>query len=152
MLTLFCGLAFFAGASTALAQIEWAQGAPDGTPNGSVEFRTTDNLALATGISADLIGGNRGDANNLSTATSYTISAWIFSTEDDGAGNAADNRWWLGTGDEGIHLGIFGNNTLQHGHWGSDNTGTSVVTANTWVHSTYVFDAVAGDVLSLIHI
>ena len=146
MLTLFCGLAFFAGASTALAQIEWAQGAPDGTPNGSVEFRTTDNLALATGISADLIGGNRGDANNLSTATSYTISAWIYSTEDDGAGNAADNRWWLGTGDEGIHLGIFGNNTLQHGHWGSDNTGTSVVAANTWVHSTYVFDAVAGDV------
>ena len=119
----------------------WAAGAPDGTTGGSLLFDGEAEQFASTGIGADQIGGNRSGG---SLGTDYTISAWINSASADADGNAENNDWWLGTGNQGLHLGIFDNNQLRHGHWASDNSGNTVVAANTWVHATYVFDADGG--------
>ena len=143
-LSVLSGLAIVVATSTAQAQIDWAAGAPGGTSGGSIEVGGVAGIVLDTGIPATAIGGDR------TVAGDYTISAWINSSEDSGTGEAGNDRWWFGTGNQGIHLGILDNaatgtpSTLRHGHWGSDNSGTSSVLVNTWVHATYTFDADGG--------
>ena len=125
----------------------WAAGAPGGTSGGSVEFDGTAANFLATGISSDQIGGNRADGSLSSS--DYSVSAWI-NSGDDNAGNAANNRWYFGTGNQGIHLGIQGSDadgdsgTLELGHWSADSSGSTVVPSNTWVHATFTYDADGG--------
>ena len=148
ILSVLSGLAIVVAASTANAQINWATGAPGGTPNGSVDFTPSANLFLDLGIPAAQVGGERGNPGAEppieSTATDYTIAAWINTRDDNGFGEAVDNRWWLGSGNQGIHLGIFDTSKLRSGHWNSDISGTSIIPSNTWVHVTYVFDADGG--------
>jgi hypothetical protein len=82
-LSVLSGLAIFAAASTAQAQIDWATGAPGGTTGGSIrlgsERPTTDTgptgYPLATGISAAQV--------TPSSGADYTVSAWIKSEEAD---------------------------------------------------------------------
>ena len=132
-------------ASTAQAQIEWAAGAPGGTTGGSLQFNSlggTDDAGfnaqntLSTGISAAQIAATGG--------SDYTVSAWINSSEpdDQNAALAQDNRWFFGTGDQGLHLGVQnGNSGLTQAHWGNDNTGGTSVLVDTWVHATFTYDA-----------
>ena len=128
------------GAVPALPSVaNWAMGAPGGTSGGSLEFNAS--TGIPTGINADQITGNRA-AESL--GNDYSVSAWIQSTADNGAGLASDNLWWFGTGDQGVHLGIQGGNTLELGHWSADSSGTTVVPSNTWVHVTYTYDADGG--------
>ena len=141
LLSFFCGLAIFAAASTTHAQIDWAAGAPGGTSGGSIELGAGGGAFLTTGIASALVGGNVTDGG-----VSYTVSAWIKSSEDDGTGNARNERWWFGTHDAGLHIGINNGNTLTHDHWRSGNFGTTVVAVNTWVHTAYAYDATAGEV------
>lgn len=132
ILSLLCGLAIICVASTTQAQIEWAAGAPGGTSGGSIQLGAGDGVFLATGISAAQIAPTSG--------ADYTISAWINSTEANAAGNAVANRWWLGTGNQGLHLGVQTTASgLTSGHWGNDSSGATSVPANTWVHATHVY-------------
>ena len=150
-LSVLSGLAIVAAATTAAnAQVGWAIGAPGGTSGGSLEFTPGVGVLLDTGIPAAQVGGDRGNAAAMppvpSTASDYTITAWINTRGDNGFGEATDNSWWLGTGNQGIHLGIFDTSKLRSGHWGSDISGTSIVPANTWVHVAYAYDADGGTV------
>ena len=137
-LCVLSGLAIIAAATTANAQIDWAAGAPGGTSGGSIEVGGESGVSLDTGISATLVGGD------LTAPVDYTISAWINTRRDNGFGEAADDNWWFGSGMQGIHLGIFDTSKLRVGHWGADQSGTTVVPANTWVHATHSFDADGG--------
>lgn len=129
-------LAIFA--ATAQAGAIWSPGAPGGTSGGSLEF---DNGAggtasfLDTNIPASVIGGNRNAGG-----TDYTISMWLNSDVDLSTGTQA---WFLGTGDQGLHLGVR-DNTLSQGHWGQDSDGTTTIAADTWYHTTFTFDADGG--------
>ena len=129
-------LAIFA--ATAQAGAIWSPGAPGGTSGGSLEF---DNGASGTGsfldtnIPASAVGGNRGDGGS-----DYTISLWLNSDVDLSTGTQA---WFLGTGDQGLHLGVR-DNTLSQGHWGADSDGTTLITADTWFHTTFSYDADGG--------
>jgi len=137
ILSIFCGLAICATASTAHAQIEWAQGAPGGTSVGSIELVPGGNLFLETGIAAAQIASTGG--------SDYTVSAWIKSSEGgfDEFGlpsGVAGERWWFGTGFQGLHLGIGRDvSTLTTGHWNNDSSGTTDLEANVWVHATHVY-------------
>ena len=129
-LSVLTGLAIVAAATTANAQVDWAAGAPGGTTGGSLDFTPGATIFLDTGIPADQVGGNRGNAGAdppvASTASDYTITAWINTRGDNGFGEATDNSWWLGTGNQGIHFGIFETSRLRSGHWSSDISGTSL--------------------------
>ena len=137
LLTLLGGLAIAIAPSTTQAQIDWAMGAPGGTPLGSIELVDNDNLFLATGISAAQVAPATGDGDPVD----YTIAAWIKSSVDDGGGLAANGHWWFGTGNQGLHLGIngFGINGLTTDHWSADTVGTTAISVNTWVHATHVY-------------
>ena len=144
-LCVLSGLAIIAAATTANAQIDWAAGAPGGTSGGSIEVGGESGVFLDTGISAALVGGDRGTDLAPTIGSDYTISAWINTRLDNGfGGEAADDNWWFGSGMQGIHLGIFDNSKLRVGHWGADQSGTTVVPDNTWVHATHSFDADGG--------
>lgn len=119
----------------------WTAGAPMGTTGGALSF--SGNGSLDSGIAASLVGGNRGSMDAPTLGSDYTVAAWINSAEDDGMGTALSNRWWFGTGNQGLHFGILDGN-LRHGHWSSDNSGVTLVPANTWVHATFAFDADGG--------
>lgn len=140
------GLAIIAAATTANAQVDWAAGAPGGTSGGSLDFTPGNNVFLDTGIPAASVGGDRGTDAAPLTGSDYTISAWLNTRGDNGFGEASDDTWWLGTGVEGIHLGIFDTSKLRSGHWGQDRSGTTVVPSNTWVHATFTYDADGGSV------
>lgn len=123
---------------------DWTTGAPGGTSGGALLFDGDNDSFLDLGILATQFGGNRTNPSD------YTISAWIRSDVEAvdaggvGTGLAADNYWWLGTGSQGLHLGVQAGNTLQQGHWSQDSSGVTLVPVNTWVHSTTTFDADGG--------
>ena len=120
--------------------VTWAEGAPGGTAGGSLSFDGAAASGISTGISAFLVGGNR-DAGSL--GSDYTISMWINANET-ATGDAPDNNWFFGTGNQGLHLGVQAGNTLQQAHWASDTSALTIVPAETWVHATYTFDADGG--------
>ena len=125
------------------AAANWTAGAPGGTSGGALEFSGDAVFGrIDLGISATLVGGNRGGAGG----SDYTISMWINSSEPNVDGNATDDRWFLGTGSQGLHLGVQNGNTLEQGHWGADSSGATVIAAGTWVHATFTFDADGGTV------
>lgn len=132
-------LAIFAvTAATAQAGAIWSPGAPGGTPGGSLEFDNGASGAgtfLDTNIPASAVGGNRN-----SGGSDYTISLWLNSDVDLSSGTQA---WFLGTGDQGLHLGVR-DNTLSQGHWGADSDGTTEIVADTWFHTTFAYDADGG--------
>ena len=132
-------LAIFAvTAATAQAGAIWSTGAPGGTSGGSLEFDNgADGMGtfLDTNIPASAVGGNRNDGGS-----DYTISMWLNSDVDLSSGTQA---WFLGTGDQGLHLGVR-DNTFSQGHWGQDSDGTTEIAADTWYHATFAFDADGG--------
>jgi len=103
--------------------IVWAAGAPGGTSGGSASFdgaSTLDTGAASAGL---------GD---------YTISMWI-------NGNNVNDKWFFGTGNQGVHLGVRDSPggapaTLSQGHWGNDSDGTTTLVAGTWYHATFTYD------------
>jgi hypothetical protein len=121
----------------------WAAGAPNGTTGGSVAFDGQGTSFLNSGIDSELIGSNRGGG---SLGTDYSVSMWINSAEDDGAGNIANNKWVFGTQNQGLHMG-YRNGGLAYGHWNADAEGTTALASNTWVHVTFTFDADGGTVV-----
>ena len=152
-ISLLSGLAIVAATSTAQAQIDWATGAPGGTTGGSVQFGAEvlandagDNaFFLATGIGAAQVAPTSGE--------DYTVAAWIKSEEAEPSNTALarNNRWWIGTGNQGLHLGIQDDTNddidvvtpsgLASAHWSNDSAGSTSIEVNTWVHVTHVYRA-----------
>ena len=144
-LSLLGGLAIAITASTAHAQIDWAAGAPGGTPGGSIEIGAAQppsgtpgtGFFLETGISAAQIAPSQATIDATGVTGDYTIMAWINSSQ--GAENATPNRWWFGTGFQGLHLGVQGASLPTTGHWNNDSAGTTTITSGTWFHVTHVY-------------
>ncbi len=136
-LSLFSGLAIAFAATTSHAQIDWAAGAPGGTTGGSIRLGADQPPTDASGTGFSLATGIAAAQIAPTTGADYTIAAWIQS--EQGATFAQNNRWWFGTGNQGLHLGVQSGNVATSGHWGNDSGGTTQIAVNTWVHVTHVY-------------
>ena len=99
-------------------------GAPIG-PSPTTGVNLSDGLIEVPGV--DLIDVTRGEG-------SYTMSAWIKPTDLNG------DKFLFGQTDEGIHNGIRNNGYLHQAHWGADTNGSTLLTADEWVHAAFTYD------------
>ena len=126
---LFAVLAVGLMASTSLAEITWTTGAPGGfTPGGALDFNNDDGVVNVPGF----------DMNPLIQSSDYTMSLWL---NFDAVQN---DRFFLGQTNQGIHLGVRNGDKLHQAHWGADHSGTTALTAGTWVNALFTYDNAAG--------
>ncbi len=100
------------------------EGAPNG-PSPSTGVNLSDGLIEVRGV--DLSDIARGEA-------SYTMSAWIKPTDLNG------DKFLFGQTNQGIHNGIRNNGYLHQAHWGADTNGSTLLTADEWVHAAFTYD------------
>ena len=99
-------------------------GAPTG-PSPTTGVNLSDGLIEVPGV--DLSDVTRGEG-------SYTMSAWIKPTDLNG------DKFLFGQTDQGIHNGIRNNGYLHQAHWGADTNGSTLLTADEWVHAVFTYD------------
>ena len=99
-------------------------GAPTG-PSPTTGVNLSDGLIEVPGV--DLSDVTRGEG-------SYTMSAWIKPTDLNG------DKFLFGQTNQGIHNGIRNGGFLHQAHWGADTNGSTLLTADEWVHAVFTYD------------
>ena len=100
------------------------EGAPVG-PSPTTGVNLSDGLIEVPGV--DLSDVTRGEG-------SYTMSAWIKPTDLNG------DKFLFGQTNQGIHNGIRNGGFLHQAHWGADTNGSTLLTADEWVHAAFTYD------------
>ena len=99
-------------------------GAPIG-PSPTTGVNLSDGLIEVPGV--DLSDVTRGEG-------SYTMSAWIKPTDLNG------DKFLFGQTNQGIHNGIRNGGFLHQAHWSADTNGSTILTADEWVHAAFTYD------------
>ena len=99
-------------------------GAPTG-PSPTTGVNLSDGLIEVPGV--DLSDVTRGEG-------SYTMSAWIKPTDLNG------DKFLFGQTNQGIHNGIRNGGFLHQAHWSADTDGSTLLTADEWVHAVFTYD------------
>ena len=111
-------------------------GAPGGsTPGGAARF-TGGWLDVTTFDVPSLLGKRDGTPEQADI--SYTMAAWI----SPDAVSLGGDRFFVGQTTQGIHNGLRNNGRLHQAHWGNDHYGNTILSADEWVHATFVYDGV----------
>ena len=100
------------------------EGAPVG-PSPTTGVNLSDGLIEVPGV--DLSDVTRGEG-------SYTMSAWIKPTDLNG------DKFLFGQTNQGIHNGIRNGGFLHQAHWSADTDGSTLLTADEWVHAVFTYD------------
>ena len=99
-------------------------GAPTG-PSPTTGVNLSDGLIEVPGV--DLSDVTRGEG-------SYTMSAWIKPSDLNG------DKFLFGQTNQGIHNGIRNGGFLHQAHWSADTDGSTLLTADEWVHAVFTYD------------
>ena len=100
------------------------EGAPVG-PSPTTGVNLSDGLIEVPGV--DLSDVTRGEG-------SYTMSAWIKPSDLNG------DKFLFGQTNQGIHNGIRNGGFLHQAHWSADTDGSTLLTADEWVHAAFTYD------------
>jgi len=100
------------------------EGAPVG-PSPTTGVNLSDGLIEVPGV--DLSDVTRGEG-------SYTMSAWIKPSDLNG------DKFLFGQTNQGIHNGIRNGGFLHQAHWSADTNGSTLLTADEWVHAAFTYD------------
>ena len=100
------------------------EGAPIG-PSPTTGVNLSDGLIEVPGV--DLSDVTRGEG-------SYTMSAWIKPSDLNG------DKFLFGQTNQGIHNGIRNGGFLHQAHWSADTNGSTLLTADEWVHAAFTYD------------
>ncbi|MFP6872643.1 MAG: LamG-like jellyroll fold domain-containing protein, partial [Verrucomicrobiales bacterium] len=94
--------------------------------------------AGASPASALRLGGGviKTDIHTHTHLESYTMVAWV----KPKAASLSGDRFFFGQQTQGIHSGLRGNGRPHQAHWGADDYGSTILTADEWAHLAFTYD------------